>query len=758
MSTDSNGAFTVSPIAAKTTLMAIKSDYSGTHIGDSVAVLPAYITMSSGNPQSKTVSVRVEGKSSNVLYYSSFDVTGNGSRRLTVYDAVTQALVAKAISYTAISGYISAIGGQSAGQSASTYDGWSYLYNGSGACAGMAAQPVSDGDTILVYYGYSLGYGTDFPTLSSSRSRNDLTLAVTSSGTGIANAAVTLTDVSNLDNTFSGSTNSSGQVTFSNVASGTYTVQLSKADADGVPTVIRLAPGATVTITTGGASQNPGSGDTQTVKAVRATVIGPTATLYTRASMPWRIGMTALDALRGTGLALVSNGTYVSSIGGCAEFDYGRNSGWKYKVNNTIPQVSAADYVLSPGDELVWYYVTDYTLDSDYTSYKDASAIISPTASVSGGVASAAVTAEQMAAAISAAEKSGGSLLAIAPTGTGSAAAVAVAIPRESAQRIVSGAISALTVESGFSSVTLPHDALASITSQAGGANITVSIQQKTAADVTGKAADTVGAVIVGVTVESDGKPITAFGGKALELSFAVGNSFVAGQHYKVIEISAAGSSQSLTGKCVPGSGKLTVVVKPTHLSTFVITRQKALPFTDVAGHWALEAIQAAYDNALLSGVGGDRFSPDGKLNRAMLVTILYHLSGSPAVADGIPFSDIAEGQWYSDAAVWAKGCGIAAGYGGGLFGPLDDVTREQLATMFLRYSSYRKYDTTGVNDLAAYADAADISSWALDAMKWANARGLITGRTETALVPLGSATRAEAAVILMRYLQNISK
>ena len=199
------------------------------------------------------------------------------------------------------------------------------------------------------------------------------------------------------------------------------------------------------------------------------------------------------------------------------------------------------------------------------------------------------------------------------------------------------------------------------------------------------------------------------------------------------------------------------VRVFTSHLSTFLVTTQTVLPFTDVDGHWALDAIRFVYDQGLMTGTKETLFSPKKPLNRAMLATILYRMEGSPAVTGENPYTDVAAGTWYTDAVLWASEQGIVNGYGNGKFGPLNNITREQLAAMLLRYSDYKKYNTDAQNDLASYADADDISAWALEALRWANAQGLVTGRTETTLVPQGDTTRAETATILMRYLDTIA-
>lgn len=181
------------------------------------------------------------------------------------------------------------------------------------------------------------------------------------------------------------------------------------------------------------------------------------------------------------------------------------------------------------------------------------------------------------------------------------------------------------------------------------------------------------------------------------------------------------------------------------------------LPFQDVSEtHWAHDAIQYLYSQSLMGGTGDAAFSPEASLSRGMLVTILYRLEGEPKAVGNNDFADVTDRAWYSNAVLWASANGIVSGYGGGQFGPDDAITREQLAAMLMRYAQYKQYDTSKASSLTGYADAAEISSWAESALAWANAEGLITGRSSTALAPRETVTRAETAAILMRYLQKI--
>lgn len=188
-------------------------------------------------------------------------------------------------------------------------------------------------------------------------------------------------------------------------------------------------------------------------------------------------------------------------------------------------------------------------------------------------------------------------------------------------------------------------------------------------------------------------------------------------------------------------------------------TDTSALPFLDIpAGAWYESAVRYVYEKHMMSGTGEAMFSPDLATTRAMIVTILYRLEGSPAASNAPAFTDVTDGQWYSSAIAWAATNNIVGGYGGGLFGPNDTITREQMAAILHRYAQYKGYDVTATADLSGYVDAGSVSTWAQGAMQWANGAGLITGNSATTLNPLGAATRAEVATILMRFCENIAQ
>ncbi len=181
--------------------------------------------------------------------------------------------------------------------------------------------------------------------------------------------------------------------------------------------------------------------------------------------------------------------------------------------------------------------------------------------------------------------------------------------------------------------------------------------------------------------------------------------------------------------------------------------------FTDVKEtDWFVDAVDYVVEHGLMDGTGETTFAPTSATTRAMLVTILYRLDGEPAVTKNIPFSDVAAGQWYSDAINWAAANEIVGGYGDDTFRPMRDITREEAATILYRYATYKKYDVTTTAALTGYTDAASVQSYAAAPMSWAVGTELIGGTTATTLAPSGGAIRAQIATILMRFCENIVK
>ena len=174
--------------------------------------------------------------------------------------------------------------------------------------------------------------------------------------------------------------------------------------------------------------------------------------------------------------------------------------------------------------------------------------------------------------------------------------------------------------------------------------------------------------------------------------------------------------------------------------------------FIDVAPNaWYKDAVQYAYDNGLMTGVSANEFAPDATTTRGMIVSMLARLEGVESANDA-GFADVSD-EWYATAVNWAASVGVVNGYEDNTFRPNDAITREQLAAILMNYAAYKGQDVSARASLDAYSDAENVSTWATDTMSWAVAEGYITGMTADTLQPQGSATRAQVAAILERYL-----
>lgn len=184
-------------------------------------------------------------------------------------------------------------------------------------------------------------------------------------------------------------------------------------------------------------------------------------------------------------------------------------------------------------------------------------------------------------------------------------------------------------------------------------------------------------------------------------------------------------------------------------------TETTKLNFTDVKeSDWFFKGVEYVVDKGIMSGVSENEFAPSGKLTRAMLVQMLYNMESRPACDAENAFIDVPVGQWYTDAVIWANDAKIVSGMGEGLFAPNMEITREQMVAMLYNYAKYKGYDVTASADLSTFADNASVSAWAQPAMQWAVAEGYISGMGDNQLAPQGTATRAEIASVIMRFME----
>lgn len=182
-------------------------------------------------------------------------------------------------------------------------------------------------------------------------------------------------------------------------------------------------------------------------------------------------------------------------------------------------------------------------------------------------------------------------------------------------------------------------------------------------------------------------------------------------------------------------------------------------PFADVnAGDWFYRDVLFSYEKGLMSGMDAAAFAPYANTTRAQIAVIFYRMEGSPAVEGENSFADVVRGSgtaWFYDAVTWAQQNGIMGGYDNSSFAPNDPITREQLAAIFYRYAQYKGYDTTqGGMAIREFGDYESISDYAMSAMAWAVNTGLVKGDSNL-LYPNGTATRAEIAAMLHRFVEN---
>ncbi len=183
--------------------------------------------------------------------------------------------------------------------------------------------------------------------------------------------------------------------------------------------------------------------------------------------------------------------------------------------------------------------------------------------------------------------------------------------------------------------------------------------------------------------------------------------------------------------------------------------------FTDARPDtWYHDGVHYALDKGLMIGTGEDRFSPAAVVTRSQIATCLWRLENSPQVNYAMNYTDVVDGRWYTEAVRWVASQGIMLGYDNGRFGPDDPMTREQMVVIFYRYAQYKGYDVSiGENtNILSFADAEDVSEYALPAMQWGCGVGLIEGQDGKLLNPTGGTERAQLATIFMRFCEDIAK
>jgi hypothetical protein len=211
--------------------------------------------------------------------------------------------------------------------------------------------------------------------------------------------------------------------------------------------------------------------------------------------------------------------------------------------------------------------------------------------------------------------------------------------------------------------------------------------------------------------------------------------------------------TESIIPKSVIENGTVYVLLDG---SATVKVADNSKTFTDVADTWYTDAVGFAAGHELFNGVSDSEFAPLNKMSRAMLVTVLHRLEGTPSASNSTSFSDVESGKWYTDAISWANANDIVNGLGDGLFGTNNNITREQMATILYRYMKEQGLSVSASGDISSFPDGDSVSSYAEEAMSWAIGSGIITGKDSaegTLLDPKGNASRAEVATMLKRMI-----
>ena len=230
---------------------------------------------------------------------------------------------------------------------------------------------------------------------------------------------------------------------------------------------------------------------------------------------------------------------------------------------------------------------------------------------------------------------------------------------------------------------------------------------------------------------------------------------------------SAVWTTSDKTVATVDENGVITAVGVGTATITATISDLKInitvyvnLPFTDVSrSNWYYNSVEYCYKNGIIYGTTDTKFSPNTNVTRGNLVTILWRMEGSPKVNGKLSFPDVKTSDYYYEAVKWAEKTGVVHGYDTGKFGPNNNISREQLATILNNYAKYKKKDTSASTDLSRFTDNSKISSYAREAVSWAVAKKVMSGKDNgTRVDPQGRATRAEAAAMIQNYCNYVGR
>lgn len=350
------------------------------------------------------------------------------------------------------------------------------------------------------------------------------------------------------------------------------------------------------------------------------------------------------------------------------------------------------------------------------------------------GEATAQIAPEAVTDGIADARKAGDDTVTVEPKLSDKADKVTVELSQASVDALADAELG-LTVKAGDVTLTLSPDALADLNA-AGGSTVSVTVETKDN-----------GSTAIDVAV--DGKSVASVkGGVKAQLP-------AAGEGQVLVAVGPDGT-ETVIRKSVVEDGTVHALLEG---SCTVKVADRAVDFEDVAADiWYAGAVDFASGHELFNGITPTFFAPQQPMTRGMVATVLWRLENEQNVTAAGIFTDVEAGSWYEGGILWATHEGIVTGYGNGLCGPEDNVTREQLATMLYRYTKLMGLDMTVTGKLSDFVDGTDVSDYAEDAMVWAVGTGLLQGGDSRVLDPHGDATRAQVATVLQRLITLMVK
>ncbi len=331
-----------------------------------------------------------------------------------------------------------------------------------------------------------------------------------------------------------------------------------------------------------------------------------------------------------------------------------------------------------------------------------------------------------------------------------------VSVPKSSVSEIT-GARLDLKVETPLGTISMPVKALTEIARQAHGSSVEIVVENMAPEKLTDEQkAAAEGSTVYDISIISGGVRIFSFGGHKITISLPYTlKSGEKAENVTVWYMNDKGELEKISCSYSEKTGLATFTTD--HLSYYVVGYENNISFADVTENdWFYEYVMYAVQNGLFSGTGENTFSPNLPMTRSMLVTVLHRLEGRPAASNAAAFADVPANQWYTDAAAWSVEKEVVKGITETEFKPEANITREQLAVMLYRYASSKNKASGETGSTDYFADKDKVSIWAETAVKWAVGKGIITGRTNGSLDPSGSATRAEVAAMLQRYIENV--